>query len=400
MGRAGHMEAQIEVLRRGAAELIHEQELRAKLARGKALRIKAGFDPTAADLHLGHTVVMRKLRDFQDFGHDVLFLIGDFTARIGDPSGRSETRPSLDSTEIVANAATYQEQAFKILDRDRTQVVWNSAWLEQMSAADLVRLAGEYTVARILERDDFQKRFRSRQAIGVHEFLYPLVQGYDSVVLEADVELGGTDQKFNLLVGRDLQRARGMEPQVVLTMPLLEGTDGVQKMSKSLGNAIGVTEAPDEMFGKIMSISDELMVRYYELLSTAGADQVQAMKQGTLHPMKAKIRLAVELTTRYHGAPAAEQAARDFERRFQRREMPENIEEFRWEGAATAVEICELLKAAGLVASLGEGRRLIPQGAVRIDGVRVTDARMSVPAHGSVVLQVGKRRVARVRFMS
>jgi len=343
---------------------------------------------------------MRKLRDFQDFGHEVLFLIGDFTARIGDPSGRSETRPSLDNAEIAANAATYQEQAFKILDRDRTQVVWNSVWLDQMSAADLVRLAGEYTVARILERDDFQKRFRSRQAIGVHEFLYPLVQGYDSVVLEADVELGGTDQKFNLLVGRDLQRARGMEPQVVLTMPLLEGIDGFQKMSKSLGNAIGVTEPPQEMFGKIMSISDELMVRYYELLSAAGTEQVQAVKQGALHPMKAKMRLAIELTTRYHGAPAAETAARDFERRFQRREIPENIEEFCWEGAVAAVEICELLKAAGLVASLGEGRRLIPQGAVRIDGVKVTDARMSVRAQGSVVLQVGKRRIARIRFTS
>jgi tyrosyl-tRNA synthetase len=389
---------QLEILRRGAAELIGEDGLREKLETGRPLRVKAGFDPTAADLHLGHTVVMRKLRQFQELGHTVLFLIGDFTARIGDPSGRSDTRPTLDHEAIAANAATYQEQAFKILDRSATEVVWNSTWMDAMSAADLIRLAGEYTVARMIERDDFHKRYTSQQPISIHEFLYPLVQGYDSVELEADVELGGTDQKFNLLVGRELQRSRGQAPQAVLTMPLLEGLDGVQKMSKSLGNAVGITEPPGEMYGKLMSVSDELMVRYYELLSGVDADAVDAIRGGDTHPMDAKKALAAELVARYHGQTAADAAAEEFARRFQKGGLPDEVPEYAWAGDGQTVWICRLLQAAGLVKSNGEARRLIAQGAVRMDGARVEDVDFQVETAGNPLFQVGKRRIVRVIF--
>ena len=398
MNSSNAIEEQVEFLRRGCAELISEQELRGKLQRKKTLRVKAGFDPTSADLHLGHTVVMHKLRHFQECGHKVLFLIGDFTARIGDPSGRSETRPTLSPEEIARNAETYQDQAFKILDRNRTEVVWNSHWMDDMPASQLMRLAAEYTVARMLERDDFQNRYKSGRAIGVHEFLYPLVQGYDSVALEADVEIGGTDQKFNLLVGRDLQRNRQKEPQVVMTMPLLEGLDGVQKMSKSLGNAVGISEPPSEMFGKIMSISDVLMARYYELLSSVGPDRVVAVREGQVHPMEAKKSLALELTARYHGDVAAEAAREAFERHFQRRELPAQIPELDWPASDASIAVCELLKGAGLVASLSEARRLIAQGGVKVEGERVADVQARVDARGSVVLQVGKRKLLKVRF--
>ncbi len=395
---ATSIDEQIAHIKRGIVELISEDELRAKLGRGRPLRVKAGFDPTAADLHLGHTVVMHKLRHFQELGHHVLFLIGDFTARIGDPSGRSETRPTMQPEEIARNAETYREQAFKILDPERTEVVWNGSWMEKLSAADLVRLAAHATVARMLERDDFEKRYKSRQPIGVHEFLYPVIQGYDSVALEADVEIGGTDQKFNLLVGRDLQRAHGQEPQVVVTLPLLEGLDGRQKMSKSLGNAIGITEPPGEIYGKVMSISDELMLRYYELLSDRPAADVEEIRAGRVHPMEAKKQLAAEIVARYHGAEAAERAAEEFARRFQQGGLPDEVPEFVWSGGEESVWICRLLKESGLVRSTGEARRLIKQGGVRLDGDRVGDAELEVAAEGEVLVQVGKRRIARVRF--
>ena len=315
---------QLDVLLRGSVELIGEDQLRGKLSEGRILRVKAGFDPTAADLHLGHTVLMHKLRHFQELGHQVVFLIGDFTARIGDPTGRSETRPTLDDEEILRNAETYKEQAFRILDRERTEVRWNSEWLDRLSGADMVRLAGECTVARMIERDDFQKRFQSHRPIGIHEFLYPLIQAYDSVALEADVELGGTDQKFNLLLGRELQRSRGMSPQAVLTMPLLEGLDGTNKMSKSLGNAIGITESPDEIFGKVMSASDELMDRFYELLTDLDGPELTSIKNREIHPMEAKKRLAGILVERYHGPDASGVARSAFEQRFQEGKVFEN----------------------------------------------------------------------------
>jgi tyrosyl-tRNA synthetase len=393
------VQRQLDLIKRGAVELISEEELVRKLERERPLRVKAGFDPTAADLHLGHTVVMHKLRHFQDLGHDVLFLVGDFTARIGDPSGRSETRPTLQAEEIAHNAATYQEQAFKILDRQRTQVVWNGTWLDDLRGADFVRLAGEYTVARMLERDDFHKRYAARQPIGIHEFLYPLVQGYDSFVLRADVEVGGTDQKFNLIVGREIQKSRGQEPQIVLTMPLLEGVDGVQKMSKSLGNAIGITDNAADMYGKIMSVSDELMIRYFELLTSVAPEKLADIRRGDVHPMVAKKGLARELVERYHGNAAAETAAAEFERRFQRGGLPDEVPEFSWPRGVAAT-LVQILKDSGLASSASEARRLIAQGAVRIDGNRIADADFCVPALGTALVQVGKRRLVRVRFES
>lgn len=396
MGKAAaaSVDEQLAAIKRGCVDLIGEDELRQKLASGKPLRVKAGFDPTAADLHLGHTVLIHKLRHFQELGHKVLFLIGDFTARIGDPSGRSQTRPDLDATEIAENAQTYQDQAFKILDHERTEVMWNSTWMDKLTAADLIRLAGEYTVARMLERDDFEKRYRAHKPIGIHEFLYPLVQGYDSVCMQADVEIGGTDQRFNLLVGRELQRSRGLAPQVVLTMPLLEGLDGVEKMSKSLGNAVGITEPPAEMYGKLMSISDELMSRYYGLLSDAGP----APSASDLHPMEAKKALAAEIVGRYHGAEAAQAAAAQFKQRFQQGQLPDEIPEFVWTGATDeTVWICRVLKQAGLVKSTGEARRLIAQGGVRVDGERVTDVDFAISLAAAVLVQVGKRRIVRIR---
>lgn len=392
------IDEQLQLITRGATELIGEDELRRKLADGKPLRVKAGFDPTSADLHLGHTVLMTKLRHFQELGHHVLFLIGDFTARIGDPSGRNETRPTLGADEIEAHAATYQEQAFKILDRDRTEVMWNSSWMDKMTAADVVRLAGEYTVARMLERDDFEKRFKGHQPIGIHEFLYPLVQGYDSVVMKADVELGGTDQKFNLLMGRELQRNRGEEPQAIVMMPLLEGLDGVQKMSKSYGNAVGIAESPAEIYGKLMSIDDELMTRYYQLLSSSDAGRVADIEAGRVHPMDAKKGLAAEIVARYHGDAAAVQATAEFERRFQKGGLPDEIPEFRWEQTAEPVWICRILKESGLVRSTGEARRLISQGGVRMEGEKVDDPALELAPQGSPLIQVGKRRIVRVVF--
>lgn len=397
------VEEQLRIIKRGAAELIDEAELRQKLTGNRRLRVKAGFDPTAADLHLGHTVLIEKLRQFQELGHQVVFLIGDFTARIGDPTGRSDSRPMLSDAEIRRNAETYQEQAFKILDREATEVAWNRTWCERLGAAGLLMLASEHTVARLLERDDFQKRYKGRQPIGLHEFLYPILQGYDSVELRADVELGGTDQKFNLLVGRDVQRNRGQAPQVVLTMPLLEGLDGVNKMSKSLGNAVGVTEPAVEMYGKLMSISDELMVRYYELLSSASAEKLQAVRSQAVHPMEAKKALAAEITGRFHGAVAAAAAEADFRQRFQKHALPDQIPEFRWPGTDASVWICRLLAetqlaGARLAKSNGEARRLIAQGGVKVDGVRVTDADSQVEAKGSALVQVGKRRLVRVMF--
>lgn len=396
------VDAQLALLTRGAAEVISEEELRKKLAEGRPLRVKAGFDPTAADLHLGHTVLIQKLRHFQDAGHRVLFLIGDFTARIGDPSGVSETRPQLTESQIRKNTRTYEEQVFKILDEARTEVAFNHAWLDRLNAADLVRLSSKQTVARMLERDDFRKRYEDGRPIGIHEFLYPLLQGYDSVALGADVELGGTDQKFNLLVGRDLQRDQSQDPQVVITMPLLVGTDGQRKMSKSLGNHIGIDEPAGEMYGKVMSISDELMWDYHELLSDRGAEEIATLRneieRGTRNPRDVKADLAAELTSRFHGPEAADQAAESFVARFRRGETPDEMAEprmsVRMEGGKAW--LCEVLARGGLVKSTSEGRRMIRQGAVRVDGERVTDPDLWLELNAPRVVQVGKRRFARI----
>jgi tyrosyl-tRNA synthetase len=390
---------QLEELRRGTAEILLEEDLLRKLARGKPLRIKAGFDPTAPDLHLGHTVLINKMRAFQQLGHEVIFLIGDFTGLIGDPTGRNATRPPLTREAIAENAATYAAQIFKILDRERTTVAFNSTWMNELGAAGLIQLAAKHTVARMLERDDFAKRYRSGQAIAVHEFLYPLVQGYDSVALRADVELGGTDQKFNLLVGRQLQEAYGQEPQVVLTTPLLEGLDGVNKMSKSLGNYVGITDAPDEMFGKLMSISDELMWRYYELLSfRTGADLAElrrAVADGR-NPRDVKFELGVELVERFHGAGAGAAARAAFIARFQQGTLPEDLAELTLPTPGEALGIGHLLKGAGLVASTSDALRQLKQGAVRVDGERLEDPAAQFAVGSTHVFQVGKRRCARV----
>lgn len=389
---------QLKEIERGAVDIVPVEELKRKLGHGKPLRIKWGADPSAPDLHLGHTVVLNKLRQFQELGHTVIFLIGDFTAMIGDPTGRSETRKPLTREQVKHNAETYTAQVFKILDPDRTELRFNSEWLDALSSTDMVRLCGHYTVARLLERDDFAKRFKTGVPIHVHEFLYPLIQGYDSVALHADVELGGTDQRFNLLVGRELQRAFDQEPQVVVTTPILEGTDGVQKMSKSLSNAIGITDPPTEMYGKLMSISDELMLRYYELLSALDAAHVQAITDGSIHPMEAKKELATELVTRFHDAGAAEGAAADFALRFQRGELPSEIATFLWSAPEPQVWICHLLRTSGLTSSASEARRLIQQGGVRVDSERVVDWDLKIQAQGETVVQVGKRRVLKIVF--
>ncbi len=387
-------------LRRGADELISEAELIAKLEQGRALKIKAGFDPTAPDLHLGHTVLINKLRQFQDLGHEVIFLIGDFTGLIGDPTGKNATRPPLSPQEIAANAATYQAQIFKILDPDRTRVAFNSRWMRDMNAAGLIRLAAQHTVARMLERDDFGTRYRSHQPIAIHEFLYPLVQGYDSVALEADVELGGTDQKFNLLVGRELQKHAGQSPQVVLTMPLLEGLDGAQKMSKSLGNYVGITEPPEEMFGKIMSISDALMWRWYELLSLQSVTHIERLRAecdaGRANPRDAKVALANEIVCRFHGEAGARRAEADFVSRFRRGETPAQMPEIELKADGAGLRLAQVLKLARLTASTSESLRMVKQGAVRIDGERVADGALEIPVGCTHVIQVGKRRFARV----
>jgi len=394
------VDEQFREIQRGTVDIIPLEELKRKLETGKPLRIKLGADPSAPDLHFGHTVVLNKLRQFQQLGHTVIFLIGDFTGMIGDPTGRSETRKPLTREQIKANADTYTKQVFKILDPEKTEIRFNSEWMEALSSSDMIRLCSQYTVARLLERDDFAKRFRDNTPIHVHELLYPLVQGYDSVALRADVEVGGTDQRFNLLVGRELQRSYGQEPQVILTMPLLEGTDGVQKMSKSLGNYIGITEAPTEIYGKVMSISDPIMVKYYELLSAVDTAHVEAIKRGDIHPMDAKQQLAAELVARFHGTAAANAAAADFVQRFQRRELPTELETFTWAGQEQTVWICHVMREAGLAKSTSEARRLITQGGVRLDGEKIEDADLQVPTQGEKILQVGRRRIMKVLFSS
>jgi tyrosyl-tRNA synthetase len=392
---------QFAELRRGVAEILTEAGLLKKLAKGRPLRIKAGFDPTAPDLHLGHTVLINKMAMFQRLGHEVIFLIGDFTGLIGDPTGRNATRPPLTPDDVKANAATYQAQIFKILDPALTRVDFNSRWMGAMNAAGLIQLAAKHTVARMLERDDFAKRYRAGQPIAIHEFLYPLVQGYDSVALEADVELGGTDQKFNLLVGRQLQEASGQEPQVVMTMPLLEGLDGINKMSKSLGNYIGITEAPDEMFGKLMSISDELMWRYFDLLSFRSNADLERLKQGVAagrNPRDVKFELGVEIVDRFHGSGSGAQARDAFIARFQQGALPEDVAEVTLSAAAGPLGIAQVLKGAGLVPSTSEAFRQLKQGAVRVDGARVEDGTLTFAAGNTHLFQVGKRRVARVKI--
>jgi len=391
----------LEIIARGTEEILVVEELRKKLESGRPLRIKAGFDPTAPDLHLGHTVLINKLHQFQELGHEVLFLIGDFTGMIGDPTGKSATRPPLTRDDVLENAKTYEEQIFKILDPERTLVVFNSSWMGSMDAADLIQLAAKHTVARMLERDDFSKRYRGGQPIAVHEFLYPLIQGYDSVALKADVELGGTDQKFNLLVGRQLQESYGQEPQVVVTLPILEGLDGVQKMSKSLGNYVGITDAPDEMFGKIMSISDELMWRYFELLSRRTPDEIEGFRRDIddgANPRDVKFLLAQEMVERFHDADSARSARENFVARFQKGAMPDDMPEVTLQALDGMLMIGNLLKEAGLVSSTSEAMRMIKQGAVKIDGERIEDAGLSCGAGETHVYQVGKRRFARVRL--
>lgn len=399
MSESPGMEAALAQIRRGCEELISEDELARKLARGRPLRVKAGFDPTAPDLHLGHTVLLNKLRQFQDLGHTALFLIGDFTGMIGDPSGKNATRPPLTREEIEANARTYAEQVFKILKPEQTEVVFNSTWMDRLTAADMIRLAATYTVARMLERDDFAKRYRSHQPIAIHEFLYPLVQGYDSVALKADVELGGTDQKFNLLMGRELQKHYGQEPQVILTMPLLEGLDGVNKMSKSLGNYVGINEPPQEIFGKLMSVSDELMWRYIELLSFQPLETLRRWKEEVAqgrNPRDVKVEFAREIVARFHGAEAAARAQAEFEARFREGALPETLPEVSLEAGSEGLPIAQLLKRAGLTASTSEALRVIGQGGVRLNGMRVTDAQLRLHRGETVVAQVGKRKFARV----
>ncbi|WP_129644125.1 tyrosine--tRNA ligase [Peristeroidobacter agariperforans] len=393
---------QLSELKRGSSEMLLESELLTKLKRGKPLKIKAGFDPTAPDLHLGHTVLINKMRRFQDFGHDVIFLIGDFTGLIGDPSGRNATRPPLTPEDVQANAKTYQDQIFKILDPVKTKVEFNSRWMSQLGAAGMIQLAAKSTVARMLERDDFSKRYKGGQPIAIHEFLYPLVQGYDSVALQADVELGGTDQKFNLLMGRQLQEAFGQEPQIVLTMPLLEGLDGVNKMSKSLGNYIGVTEQADSMFGKLMSISDELMWRYFDLLSFRPNAELASLRQQIAdgrNPMEIKFELAMEITTRFAGAAPAEQARQNFSSRSQRREIPENIEKKTLTIEAANLGVAAAIKQAGLADSTSAATRLIQQGAVRIDGERIEDIKTTLEPGPARLFQVGKRGFAYIEIV-
>lgn len=389
----------LELLSRGTHEILLAADLEKKLQEGRPLRVKAGFDPTAPDLHLGHTVLINKLKQFQDLGHQVLFLIGDFTGMIGDPTGKNVTRKPLTREQVLENAKTYQDQVFKILDPEKTQVMFNSDWMGKMSAADLVQLAAKHTVARMLERDDFHKRFKGGQSIAVHEFLYPLIQGYDSVVMQADVELGGTDQKFNLLVGRQLQEVYGQKPQVVMTMPILEGLDGVQKMSKSLNNYVGVADTPDDMFGKIMSVSDELMWRYFELLSFRPMSEILQWKKAAeegANPRDYKVALAQEIISRFHDSQAASKALENFEARFQRGAMPDEMDEFTVKGESAGCAIANLLKEAGLTSSTSEAIRMINQGAVKIDGEKVSDSKLLLPIGSKHVYQVGKRKFARV----
>lgn len=393
------LDAQLAIIKRGCDELLIENEFRDRLKTGRPLRVKAGFDPTAPDLHLGHTVLINKLRQFQDLGHHVLFLIGDFTGMIGDPTGKNVTRPPLTSDEVAKNALTYTEQVFKILDRDKTEVVFNSSWMGKMSAADMVRLAATHTVARMLERDDFSKRYKGNQPIAIHEFLYPLVQGYDSVELKSDIELGGTDQKFNLLMGRELQKHFGQPPQCILTMPLLEGLDGVGKMSKSLGNYVGINEPPNDIFGKLMSISDTLMWRYIDLLSYEPLETIRKWQQEVAqgrNPRDLKVAFAQEIVTRFHSKAAALAALDDFEARFRQGEVPENMPEISLSPDGDGLAIAQVLKQAGLTLSTSEALRMIEQGGVKLDGVKLSDRALILAKGGPFVLQVGKRKFARV----
>lgn len=387
----------LEQIKQGCSEILVEEELRTKLAADRPLRIKAGFDPTAPDLHLGHTVLLNKLRQFQQLGHQILFLIGDFTGMIGDPTGKNVTRQPLSPEQVIENARSYQEQIYKILDPDTTQICFNSEWMNKMSASDLIKLAAKHTVARMLERDDFHKRYTNGQAIAIHEFLYPLIQGYDSVMLKADVELGGTDQKFNLLVGRELQKSEGQTPQVVLMMPILEGLDGVQKMSKSLNNYIGIDEPANDMFGKLMSISDTLMWRYIDLLSFKTPTEIRNWKQSVddgANPRDIKVEFAKEIVERFHSRAAAEDAYEQFVARFKQGQMPSDMPEITL--TAKEIPIANLLKEAGLTPSTSDAMRMIKQGAVKIDGERVSDRSLKIPSNSEHVYQVGKRRFARV----
>lgn len=393
----------LALIGRGTAEIIREDELIEKLSEGRPLRIKAGFDPTAPDLHLGHTVLLNKLKQFQDLGHEAIFLIGDFTGMIGDPTGKNTTRKPLTRDEVIENARTYEEQIYKILHPEKTLVMFNSSWMNAMSSAELIQLAAKHTVARMLERDDFNNRYKNGQPIAIHEFLYPLIQGYDSVAMKADVELGGTDQKFNLLVGRQLQEAFGQKPQVVITMPILEGLDGVQKMSKSLGNYVGIAEPPDEMFGKLMSISDELMWRYMELLSFTPLSEIDAWKRHCMegaNPRDYKVRFAQEIVARFHSASAAKSALEAFEARFKRGLIPEDLEEQELRAPESGYPIANLVKDLGLVSSTSEANRLILQGGVRIDGEKVADRHVVLKAGASYIVQVGKRKIAKVKLLN
>jgi tyrosyl-tRNA synthetase len=389
----------VDVIRRGADEVLLEDDLRRKLAKGKPLRVKAGFDPTAPDLHLGHTVVLNKMRQFQDLGHHVMFLIGDFTGMIGDPSGRNVTRPPLTPEQIAANADTYKAQVFKVLREDRTEILFNSAWSDQLGAAGMIKLAATSTVARMLERDDFAKRYAEQRPISIHEFLYPLMQGYDSVAMRADVELGGTDQKFNLLVGRELQKHYGQESQVIITMPLLEGLDGVNKMSKSLGNYVGIHDVPEEMFGKLMSVSDALMWRYIELLSFESLETIAGWKrsiEGGANPRDIKVRFALEIVTRFHDGAAAQRALEDFEARFRHGGVPEDLPEQVIDVPADGAAIGQVLKSSGVCSSTSDAIRMIEQGGVRVNGDKVSDKNLRLAAGATYVLQVGKRKFAKV----
>ena len=394
------MKDALELLKRGTDEILTVEDLKKKLSTKKKLVVKAGFDPTAPDLHLGHTVLINKLRHFQDLGHRVIFLIGDFTGMIGDPSGKNKTRPTLSAEEIKKNAKTYEKQVFKILKKEQTEVRFNSEWCSKLGAEGLIRLASNYNVARMLERDDFSKRYKSNQSIAVHEFLYPLVQGYDSVHLEADVECGGTDQKFNLLVGRELQRAYDQEPQVVITVPILEGLDGVNKMSKSLDNYVGVDEAPEDMFGKIMSISDELMWRWFELLSFKSNDEIKSLKKAAAsgeNPRDIKFLLAIEIVDRFHAEGDGEKCKENFLQRFQKGKLPENIEEISLDIEGSSILLTNLLKESGLTASVSESSRMIKQGAVKIDQEKVTDLKLEITKNTDAIYQVGKRKIMRIK---
>ncbi len=390
---------QLEIIKRGSNELLVEKELEIKLITGQPLRIKAGFDPTAPDLHLGHAVLLNKLRQLQDMGHHILFLIGDFTGMIGDPSGKNSTRPPLTREQVSENAKSYTTQVFKILKQDQTEVVFNSSWMDKLNAADLIKLAATHTVARMLERDDFDKRYRSNQAIAIHEFLYPLIQGYDSVALKADIELGGTDQKFNLLMGRELQKQSGQQPQCVLTMPLLEGLDGVNKMSKSLDNYVGISESPKEIFGKLMSVSDQLMWRYIELLSFESLSTTQQWQKEVeigRNPRDIKVLFAKEIVTRFHDEQAAKEALADFETRFKRGALPDDIPEKTIQTEENELLLSQLLKQTGLTASTSEALRMITQGGVKLNGNKVEDKTTKIPRGETVILQVGKRKFAKI----